>query len=227
MEVPSTVSLKLDERPKRLVDVVHRRIHAAILEGSYRAGQQLSVPELSRQLDVSRGSVREAVLQLVAEGLAEERPRRGVVVARIGAEEIRQIHQIREVLEGQAARLSAELGPADLYDQLDAVLQRQSRAIDDASAVEYADTDAHFHALLAASCGNPKLGTLIERLHAQMQIALDRVAEAAEHRCLGHEELRAVADAVRARDGEAAERAMRAHIGRTRQAVAAEVRDSK
>jgi DNA-binding GntR family transcriptional regulator len=227
MEVSSTESLQLDERPKRLVDVVHRRIHAAILDGRYVGGQQLSVPDLSRQLDVSRGSVREAILQLVAEGLAEERPRRGVVVARIGPEEIRQIHQIREVLEGQAARLSAELGSADLCDQLDAVLQRHSRAIDAASAVEYAETDAHFHRLLAASCGNPMLETLIERLHTQMQIALDRVAEAAQHRCLGHEELRAVADAVRARDGDAAERAMRAHIGRTRQAVAATLGDSK
>ncbi|PQP22759.1 GntR family transcriptional regulator [Rhodococcus opacus] len=218
---------KLDERPERLIDVVHKQIHTEILGGNLVAGDQLSVPELSRQLGVSRGSVREAVLQLVAEGLAEERPRRGVVVAKIGPDEVRQIHEIREVLEGQAARLAAELRSAELCDQLDAALREQSQAIDSADAGGYADTDSHFHAMLAAACGNPMLGTLIERLHTQMQVALDRVAEAAEHRCLGHDELNAVADAVRAGDGDAAEKAMRAHIRRTRQKVATAQEDNK
>jgi DNA-binding GntR family transcriptional regulator len=218
---------KLVDRPKRLVDVVHQQIQAAILDGSLAPGDQLSVPELSRQLGVSRGAVREAVLQVVAEGLAEERPRRGVVVARIGPDEIRQIHEIREVLEGQAARLAAERRTDELCDQLDAALQEQRNAIDSADAVGYADTDSHFHALLAAACGNPMLGTLIERLHTQMQIALERVAEAAEHTRLGHDELRAVADAVRAANGDAAEKAMRAHIRRTREQVAAARGDIK
>ncbi len=211
---------ELHERPKRLVDVVHGEIEAAIMGGRLAAGEQLSVPELSRQLDVSRGSVREAVLQLVADGLAEERPRRGVVVVTIGWDEIRQIHEIREVLEGQAARLCAGLRSAQLGDQLDDALGRQRNAIDSADAAGYADTDSRFHALLAGACGNPMLGSMIERLHTQMQIALDRVAEAADHRCLGHAELRAVADAVRIGDGDAAEKAMRAHIGRTRHELA-------
>lgn len=211
---------ELQERPKRLVDVVHRQIQDAILGRDLAAGEQLSVPELSRQLDVSRGSVREAVLQLVADGLAEERPRRGVVVATIGGDEIRQIHEIREVLEGQAARLCAGLRSAQFCDELDATLGRQKEAIDSADAAGYADTDSHFHALLAAGCGNPMLGSLVERLHTQMQIALDRVAEAADHRCQGHAELQAVADAVRIGDSDAAEKAMRIHIGRTRREVA-------
>lgn len=209
----------LHDRPHRLVDVVRQQIEAAILSGTLPAGAPLSVPELSRQLDVSRGSVREAVLQLVADDLAEERPRRGVVVATIGSEEIRQIHEMREVLEGQAARLCAELGSAALCQQLDDTLAKQRNTIDAADATGYADTDSHFHTLLAASCGNPRLAKLIERLHTQMQIALDRVAEAAEHRCLGHVELQAVADAVQGGDGDAAEKAMRAHIKRTRQAI--------
>jgi DNA-binding GntR family transcriptional regulator len=212
---------KLAERPQRLVDVVYQQIRTAILDGSLAPGDQLSVPELSRQLGVSRGAAREAVLQLAAEGLAEERPRRGVVVAKIGPEQIRQIHEIREALEGQAARLAAEHRTEELCDQLDAALQEQSATIAATDAAGYADTDSHFHALLAAACGNPMLGTLIERFHDLMQIALDRVAESAEHTHLGHDELRAVAEAVRAGDGDGAELAMRAHIRRTRQRVAA------
>lgn len=210
---------ELSDRPGRLTDAVHRELRAAILGGDLVAGQQLSVPELSRQLGVSRGSVREAVLQLVADGLAEERPRRGVVVATIGAVEVRHIHQIREVLEGQAARLCAERPPPGLVADLEAALVRQERAIAAEDGTGYADTDSRFHRLLAEACGNPMLANLIDRMHLQMQLALTLVAEAPQHRRCGHEELTAVLDGVRAGDPDAAEAAMRAHIRRTRAAV--------
>lgn len=215
----------IPKRPSRLVDVVHRHLQAAILSGEPAPGEQLSVPELARQLGVGRGSVREAVLQLVAEGLAEERPHRGVVVATIGPDEVRQIHEIREALEGQAARLCAADPLPELVEQLEAALTEQHQAIEAADSATYAETDSHFHGLLAASCGNPMLGSFIERLHAQMQLALDRVAETPEHRARGQAELREVLDAIRAGDPDAAEAAMRAHIRRTRVAVASQEGD--
>jgi DNA-binding GntR family transcriptional regulator len=222
------VSLQeIPDRPSRLVDVVHRHLQVAILSGVPAPGEQLSVPELARQLGVGRGSVREAVLQLVAEGLAEERPHRGVVVATIGPDEVRQIHEIREALEGQAARLCATSPHPELVKQLEAALAEQHQAIDAANSAAYAETDSHFHGLLAASCGNPMLGSFIERLHAQMQLALDRVAETPEHRTRGQAELRTVLDAIRAADPDGAEAAMRAHIRRTRGEIASHEKDDK
>ncbi|WP_167503971.1 GntR family transcriptional regulator [Streptomyces malaysiensis] len=210
---------ELPNRPARLTDAVYRELRAAILRGDPAPGQQLSVPEIARQLDVSRGSVREAVLQLVADGLAVERPRRGVVVATIGVPEIRYIHQVREVLEGMAARLCAEAPSQELITSLEAALSAQHQAIASQDGTGYAETDAQFHTLLAEACDNPVLASLIERLHTQMQIALSLVAEAPEHRRRGCEELTQVLEAVRAGDPDAAESAMRAHIRRTRGAV--------
>jgi DNA-binding GntR family transcriptional regulator len=210
---------ELTDRPERLIDAVHRELRAAILSGDPAPGRQLSVPELSRQLGVSRGLVREAVLQLVADGLAEERPRRGVVVATIGPAEFRHIHQIREVLEGLAARLCAEGATEQLIGKLRAALDDQRQAMAAADSAGYTDTDRRFHSLLADACGNPMLAAFIERLHAQMQLALSLVAEAPQHRQHGHDELTRVLQAVCDRDPEAAEAAMRAHIRRTRSAV--------
>jgi DNA-binding GntR family transcriptional regulator len=206
----------MSHRPERLIDAVRMQLQAAILAGELAPGQQLSVPELARQLDVSRGLVREAVLQLVADGLAVERPRRGVVVMTIGADEMRQIHEIREALEGQAARLCAQHATRDLIEQLRQALSDQRSAMSRGDAGGYAHTDAHFHSLIALHCGNAMLASLIERMHTQMQLALDRVAKAPEHRSQGHTELRAVLAAVRAGDPAAAEAAMRAHIAATR-----------
>lgn len=210
---------ELSNRPARLTDAVYRELRAAILSGDPAPGQQLSVPELARQLEVSRGSVREAVLQLVADGLAVERPRRGVAVASIGITEIRYIHQVREVLEGLAARLCAEAPSQELITSLEAALEAQHQAIASQDGAGYTDTDAQFHTLLAEACGNPILARHIERFHTQMQIALNLVAEAPEHRRRGYEELTHVLEAVRTGEPDTAESAMRAHIRRTREAV--------
>lgn len=210
---------EMNDQPDRLTDAVHRTLRAAILAGAPAPGEQLSVPELARQLAVSRGSVREAVLQLVADGLAEERPRRGVVVAALGVTEMHYIHQIREVLEGQAARLCAEAPAPGLVDDLEAVWAGQQCAIAAEDDHSYADTDSRFHALLANGCGNPMLAALIERLHDQMRLALDRLAEAPEHRRCGHDELGQVLHAVRTANPDTAETVMRAHIRRARAAL--------
>ena len=86
---------------ERIVDSVHAALRAAILDGSLAPGQALSVPELSRQLDVSRSPVREAVLALVADGLAVEQPRRGAAVAEIAAADMLEIHEVREGVEAR------------------------------------------------------------------------------------------------------------------------------
>src|ERR1035437_4620831 len=131
------------QRPERLIDAVRLQLQAAILAGELAPGQQLSVPELARQLDVSRGLVRESVLQLVADGLAVERPRRGVVVVTIGANEVRQIHEVREALEGQAARLCAQNPSQELTAALQQALSEQRSAISQRDGGDYAHTDAH------------------------------------------------------------------------------------
>src|SRR6478609_5245849 len=88
----------------RIVDAVQESLRQAIFAGALRAGEALSVPELARRLNVSRSPVREAVLGLVAQGLAVEQPRRGVVVATIAADDLVAIHEVREFLEAGAAR---------------------------------------------------------------------------------------------------------------------------
>src|SRR5215470_13002902 len=91
----------------RIVDSVQDTLRDAIFGGALRAGEALRVPELARRLNVSRSPVREAVLGLVAQGLAVEQPRRGVVVATIAEQDLVAIHEVREFLEAGAARLAA------------------------------------------------------------------------------------------------------------------------
>jgi DNA-binding GntR family transcriptional regulator len=209
----------------RIVDAVQGALREAIIAGTLRAGEQLSVPELARRLNVSRSPVREAVLGLVAQGLAVEQPRRGVVVATIAAEDIVAIHEMREFLEAGAARLCAQRIDRTGAERLQTILAEQRRAVQDHDADGYFRTNAELHRVIAFGAGNQRLEQVLLVLENQMRIALHRVASDVHHMQAGYDEHVAVVDAIAAGNGDAAEQAMRRHIAntidRSRRALAA------
>src|SRR5512134_3171820 len=91
---------------KTVVEATIEAIKSGIFEGRYAPGQRLIEADLTRELSVSRGPLREALGRLVADGLVEIEPYRGAIVARPSREDVANTLQLREVLEGLAARLA-------------------------------------------------------------------------------------------------------------------------
>ena len=89
---------------ERVGERVHRLLRDRILTGAIPPGFRLSVPAIARELGVSRSPLRDAVLQLVREGLAEETFNRGAVVRLMSREHLISLYDAREALEGMAAR---------------------------------------------------------------------------------------------------------------------------
>ena len=205
---------------ERIVDSVHATLRAAILDGGLSPGQPLSVPELSRQLDVSRSPVREALLALVADGLAVELPRRGVSVVEVAASDLLEIHEVREAVEAQAARLCAERASGTTLRGLADVLARQHVVVEQEDAAGWFRTNAEFHGAIAAGTGNRRLAEVLLNLEAQMRLGLRQVSSDREQRRRGLAEHQAVLDAISRHDPDTAERTMRDHIRRTKQALA-------
>jgi DNA-binding GntR family transcriptional regulator len=187
----------------------------------------LSVPELARQLNVSRSPVREAVLQLVADGLAVERSRRGVVVNQVAAADLFEIHQIEESLAGLAAGLCAARVTEAFLEAMREVLEEQAVAVQGQDAQRYRLTDGRFHALIAGHCGNRRLEHFLTLLRAELQLGLGVVARDPAHLTRGLAEHRKVLRALERRDAVAAEAAMRTHVARTRKAVEAQLKKGK
>jgi DNA-binding GntR family transcriptional regulator len=213
---PNELGLKALAPAGRLVDQVHDAIRTAVLSGSIAPGDSLSVPELSRRLAVSRSPVREAVLQLVADGIAVETPRKGVVVRRITKADMAEIHQIREFLEALAARQAAETSDQALVSKLDKVLDIQRRAIAQQDAAGYFATNATFHRVIAEASGNRRLIDMLASLEGQMALALRGIAAHPAHGEEAHREHRVIVEALARGDAGAAEAAMRRHIASTR-----------
>jgi DNA-binding GntR family transcriptional regulator len=196
-----------------LVDALLPKIRAGIQSGRYLPGQRLVELDLTRELKVSRGVLREAMRRLAGEGMIILEPRRGCIVRRFSMQDVRELHQVREIIEGFAARLAAgNIGSGDNRERLKNLMSDmlKLRKADDAG--RYMGANVAFHDLIVEMSGNRHLAGLITQLRlptirTQYQRFLDR--EVKRHSIDDH---RAIAKAIFAGNGALAEKTMRRHI---------------
>lgn len=206
---------------RRIADEVHARLRDEIIDGSRPAGMRLSVPAIAERFRVSRSPVRDAVLRLIQDRLAKEEPRRGAVVASIGLEELAALYEVREVLEGLAARLAVENAGRRLVRALREVLTEHEDAVSGEDLKRHTEADMRFHALIREAAGNSEAIRLLEEIQTRVRLAMRTTSHTAGPR-------RAMADhqailrAIDAGDAEAAEAAARAHVARLREALLAQ-----
>jgi DNA-binding GntR family transcriptional regulator len=198
------------DRPPTVAGEVYRRLRQQLLLGAWPPGTRLREAELAGRFGVSRTPVREAVRRLLQEGLLEDRPTQGVRVREPDLAAALDAYSVREHLEGMAARQAAERADAAARASLAALLDRveASAQRDEAAQVE---ADLAFHRRVAELAGNEPLLRALETLagHVTPLKVHTRDQNAAASTRAQH---RAVAEAIEAGDGPAAERAMRAHV---------------
>ena len=140
----------------------YAEIKRRILDNEMPAGYQALEQELAEALDMSRTPVREALIRLAKEGMVEVRPRHGMRVLPVSADDMREIYQILTSLEATAAELAAARGlsEAELANLRGAVAEMDAAlAADDLRA--WAGADERFHLLLVAYAGNERLRALV------------------------------------------------------------------
>jgi DNA-binding GntR family transcriptional regulator len=176
-------------------------------------GDVLSENLLSREFSVSRTPIREAVQRLVQEGLLSVLPNRGIFVASLSISDVEEIYSIREVLEGLACSLAATRVSEAEVSRLDEIV-RSAEAADAAGDIDQlTELDHQFHGGIAQASANTRL----EAQLANMREAdvLQQYGRHDERHRRRHEipisEHRKVLEALRARDPEAAEHAIREH----------------
>lgn len=207
----------------RLADEVYERLRRSILEGALGAGARLSVPDLASRLGVSRSPVREAVLRLVNDGLAQESPRKGVVVARLGFDELFSVYEVRAVLEGLAARLAAPTLDDHAIAELRELFAAHERAADVRDLKASLEVDLAFHARIRSAARNPQLEVFLEQIQGKIRLAMvTTVVHPGPKRAV--EDHRRILEALERRDAAAAERAARAHVERLTASLATSMR---
>jgi DNA-binding GntR family transcriptional regulator len=159
------------ERPETLVSAVARHIRNAIMRGEYAAGRALPEVWLADQLQISRGTIREAFRMLADQSLVEIIPHRGSFVAKLTPRKAYEIYTLRAELESYAVRLVMERGgysPAAMAT-LRTALERLNVDTTEADQYELAEADMQLHELLSRECGHQILLDTLGSLRLQMR----------------------------------------------------------
>jgi DNA-binding GntR family transcriptional regulator len=155
----------LERLPRRRKLATHEMVaevlREAITGGHLRANQPLPQDEIAAQLRVSHIPVREALRQLQSEGLVAYQPNRGATVSALTPEEIREIYDIRGILETAAVRRATPRLSEATLARASGILDAAERAEDGAS---WGSHDVDFHQLIYDLEGRPRLHELIAGL---------------------------------------------------------------
>lgn len=194
-----------------LAPQVYQQLRRAILRGKLEPGTRLVETRIGEQLGVSRTPVREAISRLVAQGFVKETTSGARVVADMEVE-LQQIFALRQVLEGFAARLAAENATDEELEEIERLSIASARAVDEASIAERAALNSVFHASIARASHNDRLIKIIGEFYEyviteEMLPFFGR--EGTHNHIVQHD---AIVGAIKARDGQGAETAMRAHL---------------
>ena len=204
-----------DVRDTSLAKLVKGDMLALILKGVLVPGQRINEPDVAARLGVSRVPVREALRELESSGLVVARKHAGVFVRQLGATEIRDLYQMRSLLDGFAGRQAAQL-PASLKTALLDVLEDAAATMKDAATrhevQRYYSENLRFHWALIEATGNQTVADsyrgIVQKLHLSRLKNLSQdmgmQASIAEHA--------EIADALRAGDAVRCEGLLATHV---------------
>ena len=192
-------------------------LRGAVMSGELAPGEVHSAPSLAERFGVSATPVREAMLDLVKEGLVEVVPNKGFRVVRLSAAELDELTEIRMLLEVPTVRRLAEVGvPAADLD----ALRPLAAAVEDAARrrdfIAHVTHDLDFHLGLLALAGNPRLVEIVRSLRQGSRLyGLRTLPEDGSTFASFHEHADLL-ERIAARDADGAEALMRRHIGHVR-----------
>lgn len=129
-------------------------IQQRIADGLYQPGDRIVETRLAKELNVSQAPVREAILELAAMGILEERPYAGCVVRKLTAEDVADIYDTRARIDEYAASLAAHRATDEELDAIEQLLRGMDKAAD---IYEFVQKDILFHAMVVDAARSPTL----------------------------------------------------------------------
>ncbi|MFF4584922.1 GntR family transcriptional regulator [Streptomyces sp. NPDC001388] len=188
------------------------QLRQAILHGEMAPAQRLVENELAEQFGVTRASIRAALIDLESQGLVERIRNRGSRVRVVTVDEAVAITECRMVLEGLCAAKAAAAASDEQLAELTELGTAMTKAVADGEPVTYSDLNQELHAKVRDFSGQRTAVDLLERLNAQLVRHRFQLALRPGRPQQSLSEHLTMIEAIRARDPQAAETAVRAHL---------------
>jgi DNA-binding GntR family transcriptional regulator len=194
-------------------DKLFIQLRKDIVEGVIAAGSKLSETELSSNYQVSRAVVREAINRLASGYLIDRKANIGARVVELSPQGLHQLYQVREALEGMAARLAARNMSAHDIQQLQALLAKHFDKVKGSESYYQEAGDVDFHYRIVLGSNNPQLiNLLIDGVYHLTRMYRVQLGMVGPRVTTAYEEHHNIVKAISNRDEELAELLMRRHI---------------
>ncbi|MDB2386589.1 GntR family transcriptional regulator [Shewanella sp.] len=203
----------LTEEPVTTADKIFFKLREDIVEGGITAGSKLSETELSTKYAVSRAVIREAINRLTASHLVERKANVGARVVSLTAEGLVSLYQVRESLEGMAARLSAQNMTDHEIADLQSLLNHYRAGVqsDHQYYQQAGDVDFHYRIILGSK-NKHLIAMLADGIYHLVRMYRVQLGMSGPRVTTAFDEHKHIVQAICNRDGELAEILMRRHI---------------
>ena len=197
-----------------LRDVVCKTLRRAILAGKMPPGTRLLEVHLADEMGVSRTPIREAIRVLEQEGLVIMRPRRGAEVAKITVPQMRDVLELRTVLDVLAVELACERATDEDIKEIEKAAKEFEQAVYDGDLHVMIERDTVFHRMLVAGSHNKKLIVVNHDMEDQVNRYRYETEKEASARGTLLKDHEAIIKAIKERNKNAASEAARVHVSR-------------
>jgi DNA-binding GntR family transcriptional regulator len=208
--------MKIIATQPKLVAQVQEALVAEIAQGKLKPGERIIQEQIAQVLGVSRQPVQQALALLRNQGVLHDAPGRGLIVAPMDPDYVRNMYDIRAMMEGLAFRRAAELNAACSRKLGPTLIQKGWGAVASGSVAALIAADLSFHGIVHQLSRNPLIAPMMEAQWTYTQRVMGEVLIRDETPREIWSEHESMLDAVMAGDGDAAERLARQHIERGR-----------
>jgi DNA-binding GntR family transcriptional regulator len=192
-------------------DLAYQKIKSKILAREYFPGFQLKEVRISKEIGLTRTPVREAIIRLEREGLLRIFPNKGAFVIELTANEIENLYEVREALEGMAISLAIRRANRDEMSGLKQLLDKTDQLYQRGVVKNYEDPKLDFHLELIKLSKNDKLIFIWKQLATQLSLVRMTSSMTQKRHLKALDEHRGILKHIESGDSEKAEKLLRNH----------------
>jgi DNA-binding GntR family transcriptional regulator len=197
--------------PLQVKDLVYERLREALIDLTFAPGEPLREAALVERFGVSKTPIREALVRLERDGLVEVAPYRGARARTYSPDDLRQLYEVREILQTESVRRAAESLDGELGDALTRNVESSAAALKRGDEKAVSEQLDEFDELLLGQLRNGMIADLLDRLQAHLK-RIGAVGSEPDRFRASVEAHRAILTAVTAHDAASAQQLLRAHL---------------
>ncbi len=217
-------------RETSLAKLVREDLLEHILQGQLQPGERISEPDVASRLQVSRVPVREALRELESSGLVVSRKHAGVFVRAIEAQEVRDLYEVRSLLDGFAGAKAAALLQADregLTQALNASIAAMRQAHGENKLSVYYSENLHFHWMIVVAARNEQLSRTYQEVVQKLHLARLQSLAQVSGMTTSISEHQSISEAIDQGDVRSAQSLLADHVTQAHQRLSRSLTDNK